>query len=68
MKVYVNPDLCEGHGKCQEAAPEIFELRDDDLSYVLVDEVPDASVEAARRAIKLCPRQAISETPPTLVS
>lgn len=65
MKVYVDPDVCEGHGKCQEAAPGIFELRDDDLSYVLVDQVPAEFVEAARRAIKLCPRQAISEvTPP----
>jgi ferredoxin len=60
MKVQVNRDMCEGHGKCQSAAPEVFELRDDDISYVLVDEVPADSVPRVERAIRLCPRQAIS--------
>ena len=59
MKVAVDHDMCEGHGKCQQAAPGIFELRDDDLSYVLVDEVPESSHEQVRRAVRLCPRQAI---------
>lgn len=60
MKVEVNHDKCEGHGKCEQAAPEVFELRDDDLSYVLVDEVPPEQKEKVDRAIRLCPRQAIS--------
>ncbi|MBI2766479.1 MAG: ferredoxin [Chloroflexi bacterium] len=60
MKVQVNRDMCEGHGKCQSAAPEIFELRDDEISYVLVDEVPAESVARVEAAIRLCPRQAIS--------
>ena len=60
MKVVVNPDLCEGHGKCQMAAPEVFELRDDDLSYVLIDEIPEDLKEKVDRAIRLCPRQAIA--------
>ena len=60
MKVQVNPDRCEGHGKCEQAAPDVFELRDDDLSYVLVNEVPADQKEKVDRAIRLCPRQAIS--------
>ncbi|MBA4180486.1 MAG: ferredoxin [Anaerolinea sp.] len=60
MKVQVNHDVCEGHGKCQAAAPEVFELRDDDLSHVLVENVPEALKEKVERAIRLCPRQAIS--------
>lgn len=60
MKVSVNHDLCEGHGKCQASAPAIFELRDDDLSYVLVDEVPPDQVENVEKAIRLCPRAAIA--------
>lgn len=60
MKVIVDHDRCEGHGKCQMAAPEVFELRDDDLSHVLVDDVPPALVEKVERAIRLCPRQAIA--------
>jgi ferredoxin len=60
MKVRVDPDLCEGHGKCQQQAPAVFELRDDDMSYVLMDEIPESERENVERAIRLCPRQAIA--------
>lgn len=60
MKVWVDHDQCESHGKCQAAAPGVFELRADDLSYVLVDEVPEAQRGEVERAIRLCPKQAIA--------
>ena len=60
MKVIVNPDTCEGHGKCEMAAPEVFKLGNDDVSIVLVDDVPKELVDKVDRAIRLCPRQAIS--------
>jgi ferredoxin len=59
MRVEVNHDVCEGHGKCEMSAPEVFELRDDDLSYVLIEEVPANLREKVDRAIRLCPRAAI---------
>lgn len=59
MRVEVDHDVCEGHAKCQMTAPEVFEVRDDDLSYVLVDEVPTELKEKVDRAIRLCPRAAI---------
>jgi ferredoxin len=59
MKVVVNQDKCEGHGKCAKAAPEVFRLGDDDLSQVLVEDVPAELIEKVERAIRLCPRQAI---------
>jgi ferredoxin len=59
MRVQVDHDRCEGHAKCQLAAPEVFELRDDDLSYVKLDPVPDNLKDKVERAIRLCPRQAI---------
>jgi ferredoxin len=59
MKVSVDHDRCEGHGKCQSAAPEVFELRDDDLSYVLIEDVPEELKPKVERAIRLCPRQAV---------
>jgi len=59
MKVVVDPDLCEGHGKCEAAAPEVFELGDDDLSRVLIDDVPEELRQKVENAIRLCPRQAI---------
>lgn len=59
MKVVVDEDLCEGHGKCEAAAPEVFELGDDDLSHVLVDDVHEELRAKVENAIRLCPRQAI---------
>lgn len=60
MKVVVNADMCEGHAKCESAAPEVFKLGPDDVSVVLVEDVPEALKEKVDRAIRLCPRQAIS--------
>lgn len=60
MKVIVNSDMCEGHGKCEKTAPEVFKLGPDDVSIVLVDDVTPDLEEKVNRAIRLCPRQAIS--------
>lgn len=57
--VTVNHDLCEGNAKCQSAAPEVFEVRDDDLAHVLVGDVPENARERVEAAIRLCPRLAI---------
>jgi ferredoxin len=59
MKVRVDPDRCEGNLRCQSAAPEVFEVREDDLAHVLVDDVPEDLRGKVERAIRLCPRQAI---------
>ena len=59
MKVTVDHDRCEGHGKCVMAAPDVFELRDDDLSYVKLTDIPERLRDNVDEAIRLCPRQAI---------
>jgi len=60
MRVVVDWDLCESNALCMGAAPEVFEVRDDDLLYVL-DETPDESLRAkVEQAVRLCPKQAIS--------
>lgn len=60
MKVKIDTSLCEGHAKCMEAAPRIFEVRDDDLSHLLVDEIPDSERAQVQRAVRTCPRAAIT--------
>lgn len=60
MKVVVNADMCEGHAKCVAAAPEVFELGDDEVSRVLLPEIPENLKAAVDKAIRLCPRQAIA--------
>ena len=59
MKVRVDHDLCEGHMRCQAAAPEVFEVRDDDRSYVLIEDPGEDLRPKVERAARLCPRQAI---------
>ncbi len=59
MKVAVNTDLCEGHARCQSFVPEVFRLRDDDHSEVIMDDIPENLRTRVEEAIRLCPRQAI---------
>jgi len=59
MKVRVNLDMCEGHGRCAQAAPQVFALGDNDQSEVLLEEVPAELVAQVNQAIRVCPRQAI---------
>lgn len=60
MKVIVNADMCEGHAKCVAAAPEVFELGDDEVSRVLLPDIPENLKASVDKAIRLCPRQAIA--------
>ena len=60
MKAEVDLSLCEGHARCMESAPAIFEVGDDDYSHVLVSEIPEDQQDDARRAVQTCPRAAIS--------
>lgn len=59
MRIIVDYDLCESNGLCEEAAPELFRLGDDDNLYVL-DETPSEDLRAkAEEAVRRCPKQAI---------
>jgi ferredoxin len=59
MRVEVDRDLCESNAVCVGIAPDIFDLGDDDLARVLVDEVPQGREDEVREAIGLCPKIAL---------
>ena len=60
MRVVVDYDLCESNAVCMGIVPEVFEVRDDDLLYVLQEE-PDESLRArCLEAASRCPKQAIT--------
>jgi ferredoxin len=60
VRVVVDWDLCESNGLCVAAAPEVFELQDDDTLLIL-QETPDESLRGkVVDAIRTCPKQAIS--------
>ncbi|HXW84143.1 MAG TPA: ferredoxin [Candidatus Binataceae bacterium] len=60
MKIVIDQQLCEGNMRCQEAAPEVFQVRDDDKSHLLVQRPAERSLEKVKLAARLCPRQAIT--------
>ena len=62
MAVEVDRDLCEANGLCVAAAPEVFELDNDDN---LVIHEPAADADLARRigvAVAGCPKLALRVT------
>jgi ferredoxin len=60
MRVIVDFDLCESNALCMAAAPEVFEVRDDDFLYVLDEEPPDALRIRARERLVIHRIQAMS--------
>lgn len=60
MRVIVDYDLCESNALCMAACPEVFEVRDDDLLYVLQDEPGEDLRAKVEEAARRCPKQAIS--------
>lgn len=58
----VDRSLCQGHGQCQDIAPDYFEVRDDGLAYLLRDVDSAEGLELVRDASNRCPVEAISIT------
>ncbi len=62
MRVEVDYDQCESNALCMAAAPEVFEVRDDDFLYLLTEEPGEELREKVLKAQRLCPKQAITVT------
>ncbi len=60
MRVVVDYDLCESNALCMGIAPAVFEVRDDDLLYVLDENPPEELREQVMAAVRTCPKNAIS--------
>ncbi|MER7720505.1 ferredoxin [Streptomyces flaveolus] len=59
MRITVDMNLCESHGQCVFAAPEIFSFDDDD--YLVYEAAPrDALLDRAEKAAAVCPVRAIT--------
>jgi ferredoxin len=60
MRVEVDRDLCESNAVCVGIAPDVFDLGDDDLAAVRVDEVPPDRQADVREAVAMCPKIALT--------
>jgi ferredoxin len=60
VRVQIDSQLCQGHGRCYDLAPGLFGEDDDGYGTVLGDGVvPPGSEPDARRAVLNCPEHAI---------
>ncbi len=60
MRIVVDFDLCESNALCMGIAPEVFEVREDDLLYVLDEHPAEELRERILMAVRTCPKNAIS--------
>lgn len=62
MKIVVDMSRCEANGVCVRAAPALFQLDEQDQLHLLASEVTPEQRPQAERAVRGCPRQALSLT------
>jgi ferredoxin len=60
MRVVVDWGRCESNALCMGLAPEVFEVRDDDLLYVLQEEPGEELRDKVEQAVRACPKVALS--------
>lgn len=60
MRVVVDFDKCESNALCVNYAPEVFEVRDDDFLYVLIENPGEELRAKVGQAVRMCPKQAIT--------
>ncbi len=59
MKPKINAEECIGDGICEEICPEVFELRDDGLAYVIDEDPPENLNDKIEESVEECPTSAI---------
>jgi ferredoxin len=60
LKIKLDSEMCQGHGRCYDVAPELFEPDDVGYAKVIRADVPPELVEHARQAERSCPERAIT--------
>jgi len=59
MRLVIDHDECIGCGQCEQVSPEVFELRDDGLAYVVNEKPGEDLMAEIDEAIEECPTGAI---------
>jgi ferredoxin len=63
VRIRLDADRCQGHGRCYVLAPDLFDADDYGHCVLLVDEVPAGRDADARSGVENCPEQALSLEP-----
>lgn len=59
MKPIVIHTRCRGNKLCQRIAPEVFQVDDTGMSWVVDDDPPDELHDKVRDAVYRCPAKAL---------
>ncbi len=59
MKIRVDREVCQGHSRCYAAYPGLFDLDDEGIAFVVVEDISPGSEDQAHNAIANCPERAI---------
>jgi ferredoxin len=59
FRVEVDLDLCQGHAMCELEAPDYFTVPRRGKVEILDAEPPDDAMDEVRRAVDMCPTQAL---------
>ncbi|WP_040801005.1 ferredoxin, partial [Nocardia higoensis] len=59
MRIVLDRPRCEGHGLCEEAAPDLMHLDDDGELIIDREEVGDSDAATATAAVRMCPVAAL---------
>ena len=60
MRLEIDPERCQGHGRCALICPDLFVVTDEGFGAVRAASVEEARRGEAQRAIDNCPEQAIT--------
>jgi ferredoxin len=59
VKVKIDRELCTGDAICAELCPNVFEIDNEGLAIVILEEVPEDLEEDVEEAAESCPEECI---------
>jgi ferredoxin len=59
IKLILDRARCEGHGLCEDVAPQLLHIDDDGYAAIDVDEINAKNLAEAQAAARVCPVAAL---------
>lgn len=59
MKLVIDTELCQGHARCTQLFPDLFDIDEEGYGIVRSADVTADQADQARRAVATCPERAI---------
>lgn len=59
MKVLIDRGKCQGYGNCALAEPRVFDLDEEGLVTLVVDDPPEELLDQVKQAVRACPVHAL---------